>query len=74
MSVTGNRRVRSRPSDQQVRREELSISRPSEADPFAGAIPVEDLAVLAGGLPDDRDAEEILGDLARCRAKSRRRR
>jgi hypothetical protein len=34
-----------------------------ETDPFAGASPLVELSVLASGLPDDRDAEEILRDL-----------
>jgi hypothetical protein len=36
-------------------------------DPFAKATPVHDLSTLVGGLPDPRDAEAILRDLARCR-------
>jgi hypothetical protein len=44
-----------------------------ESDPFANALPVSDLAVLTGGLPDARDADEILRDLAHCRVKRARR-
>jgi hypothetical protein len=44
-----------------------------EIDPFAHASPLIDLSTLAGGLPDDRDAEEILRDLDRCRRKRVRR-
>jgi len=40
-----------------------------EPDPFAHARPIHDLSVLIGGLPDTREAEEILHDLARCRMK-----
>jgi hypothetical protein len=36
-------------------------------DPFRDAKPVEDLSILIGGLPDDRDPEEILRDLKRIR-------
>ena len=42
-------------------------------DPFTHASPVVDLAVLTGGLPDARDADEILRDLADCRKKRARR-
>ncbi len=38
------------------------------ADPFGDAKPLVDLAVLVGGLPDDRDPDEILRDLRRTRA------
>lgn len=37
-------------------------------DPFRDAKPLGDLAVLIGGLPDDRDAEEILRDLRQMRS------
>ena len=36
-------------------------------DPFAGALPVAHLSALVGGLPDAREPEEILVDLACCR-------
>lgn len=38
-----------------------------EDDPFRDARPLPELAVLIGGLPDDRDAEEILRDLRASR-------
>jgi hypothetical protein len=40
-----------------------------EIDPFANASPLIDLSLVAGGLPDDRDAEDILRDLDCCRMK-----
>jgi hypothetical protein len=39
----------------------------SAEDPFRDAKPLTDLTVLIGGLPDDRDADEILCDLRRAR-------
>ena len=36
-------------------------------DPFRDARPLDDLAVLIGGLPDDRELDEILGELRRAR-------
>ena len=32
-------------------------------DPFQGIKPLENITVLAGGLPDDRDPDDILRDL-----------
>jgi hypothetical protein len=36
-------------------------------DPFRGAKPLADLGILMGGLPDDRDPEEIITDLRQSR-------
>ena len=41
-----------------------------EAEPFLGAEPVSDLSEIAGGLPDERTADEIIADLRACRADS----
>ncbi|HLC43130.1 MAG TPA: hypothetical protein VJO34_16075 [Methylomirabilota bacterium] len=38
-----------------------------EEDPFRNAKPLADLKVLLGGLPDNRDPEEILRDLRAAR-------
>ena len=38
-----------------------------EADPFANFTTSTDLRVLLGGLPDDRDPDEILKDLQNAR-------
>ena len=35
----------------------------STQDPFAGAVPITRLSLVAGGLPDDRQPAEILADL-----------
>jgi len=67
---------------QQVEDHQAGASFPSEGpatpwrvelDPFANASPVDDLSALIGGLPDARDTDEILRDLAHCRTKRARR-
>jgi len=37
-------------------------------DPFKDAKPLDNMAVLIGGLPDERDPDEIIRDLRRIRA------
>ncbi len=39
----------------------------SAEDPFRDAMPLASLAILLGGLPDDRDPEEILSDIRQSR-------
>lgn len=39
----------------------------SSTDPFLGVEPLHDVSVLIGGLPDDRDASDILADLRALR-------
>jgi hypothetical protein len=56
------------PRHRAVRRTPWRASR----DPFAGTRPLTDLALIVGGSPDAREAEEILRDLETCRAKRRR--
>jgi hypothetical protein len=67
-------RLRARKLSPKRRREiarSAARARWQPADPLADAKPVDDLSVLIGGLPDSRDAEEILRDLRAARRPRR---
>lgn len=51
----------------EIDKKQLTLWRRSE-DPFRDIKPLADLTVLIGGLPDDRDAEEILMGLRQTQA------
>jgi hypothetical protein len=69
MSVIGDERLDTHGALSNAARENVITPWRLEIDPFANASPLVDLSTLAGGLPDERDAEEILRDLDLCRRK-----
>jgi hypothetical protein len=69
MSVVGDERLDTHSVLSNAARENVITPWRLEIDPFANASPLVDLSTLTGGLPDDRDAKEILRDLDRCRRK-----
>jgi hypothetical protein len=73
MDVVERQQIEKDESRSSVPVEGSATPRQEEPDPFAGASPIYDLTRIAGGLPDSRDADEILRDLARCRVKRRQR-
>jgi hypothetical protein len=73
MDIIGEHRVKDRRPAPGLPEERPVTPWCAEVDPFAQASPVADLSIIAGGLPDPRDADEILRDLASCRMKRARR-
>jgi hypothetical protein len=63
MSIVGDERADTHRASSDVAFGDPTTPWRLEIDPFANASPLVDLSSLAGGLPDDRDAEEILRDL-----------
>jgi hypothetical protein len=63
MSIVGDERADTHRASSDAAGGHPITPRRLEIDPFANASPLVDLSSLAGGLPDDRDAEEILRDL-----------
>ena len=63
MSVIGDQRANTRRATSGLPDENSITPWRMQIDPFANASPLVDLSTLVGGLPDDRDAEEILRDL-----------
>jgi hypothetical protein len=69
MSIPGDQRVDTHQSGSGLPCEHPITPWRLEIDPFAGASPLVELSLLAGGLPDGRDAEEILCDLRGATAR-----
>src|SRR5438046_578703 len=69
MSVVEQQQVEGRPAEASLPSEGPVTPWRHQSDPFAGISPIVDLSMLTGGLPDARDADDILRDLAECRMK-----